>query len=194
MIYLISSKLLIQGIQEMNIDETIDNKFFDKNIHFLSGDVTTDSMEKIIRWILYHNLETTKKELTLYINSDGGTLVDAFGVIDLMQASIHDFKTVSVGSSMSAAFYILISGTNGKRYAGKNSSLMCHQFSAALDSTKHHETKAWVKENDSLTHRTNNILTNAGLDKALLKKFLSPTDFYLTSEQAKSYGVIDNIL
>ena len=178
----------------MNIDEKIDNKFFDKNIHFLSGDVTTDSMEKIIRWILYHNLETTKKELTLYINSDGGTLVDAFGVIDLMQASIHDFKTVSVGSSMSAAFYILISGTKGKRYAGKYSSLMCHQFSAECSMTKHHDTRAWVKENDNLSEKTQKILESAGLPKSYFKKFIGPTDFYLTSEQAKSYGVIDNIL
>ena len=56
-------------VQEMNIDEKIDKCFFEKNVHFLSGDVTTDSAEKIIRWILYHNLDTTKKELTLYINS-----------------------------------------------------------------------------------------------------------------------------
>ena len=181
-------------VQQMNVDEKIDNKFFDKNIHFLSGDVTTDSVEKIIRWILYHNLDTTKKELTLYINSDGGTLPDALGVIDLMQTSIHDFKTVSLGSSMSAAFYILISGTKGKRYAGKYSSLMCHQFSAECTMTKHHDTRAWVKENDNLSVKTQKILESAGLSKQYFKKFIGPTDFYISANEALDYGVIDKIL
>ena len=181
-------------VQKMNIDEKIDNKFFDKNIHFLSGDVTTDSCEKIIRWILYHNLDVTKKELTLYINSDGGTLPDALGVIDLMQSSIHDFKTVSLGSSMSAAFYILISGTKGKRYAGKYSTLMSHQFSAECSMTKHHDIKSWTKENDYLTKRTEKVLESAGLNKSNLRKFIGPTDYYMSADAALDYGVIDKIL
>ena len=71
---------------------------------------------------------------------------------------------------------------------------MCHEFSNEVNA-KYHDIKSWAIENESLKERTFKILENAGVDKALIKsKFLVPSDFYLTPQQAINYGVIDHIL
>ena len=60
--------------------------------------------------------------------------------------------------------------------------------------TKHHDTRAWVKENDNLSSKTQKILEFAGLPKQHFKKFIGPTDFYMSAKEALDYGVIDKIL
>ena len=175
--------------------DDIEKQLLARNIYFLNGDITADSANQLIRWLIYHNTNTkTKKELSIYISSDGGSLVDSFGVINMMNTSPHSIKTIAISSACSAAFYITISGTKGLRYCGSFTTLMCHEFSNEVNA-KYHDIKSWAIENESLKERTFKILENAGVDKALIKsKFLVPSDFYLTPQQAINYGVIDHIL
>ena len=176
-------------------EDDIEKKLFARNIYFLNGDITADSANQLIRWLIYHNTDTKiKKELTIYISSDGGSLIDSFGVIDMMNTSPHSIKTVAISSACSAAFYMLISGTKGQRFTGPLTTLMCHEFSNEVNA-KYHDIKSWAIENESIKERTFKILENAGVDKALIKrKFLVPSDFYLTPQKAIDYGVIDHIL
>ena len=74
--------------------DDIEKQLLARNIYFLNGDITADSANQLIRWLIYHNTNIkTKKELSIYISSDGGSLVDSFGVINMMNTSPHSIKT-----------------------------------------------------------------------------------------------------
>jgi ATP-dependent Clp endopeptidase proteolytic subunit ClpP len=166
------------------------------NTHFLVGDVERENIDKAIRWIVHQNLQKSEsKLLSLYINSDGGSLNDAFALIDIMRNSMYPIRTIGIGSVSSAAFLIFSAGTKGERFIGKNTSSMCHQFSDEVTG-KYHDLKAAMKEHDNVNLRMANLLTEvSGLDMKTVKtKLLPTTDAYFTAEQMVEMGIADHIL
>jgi ATP-dependent Clp protease protease subunit len=165
--------------------------------HILMGDIDGESVEKAIRWLIYENMDSsnTEKTLTLYINSTGGSLTDAFGLIDVIKNSNYVVRTIGIGNIMSAAFLIFAAGDKGERYVAKNTSIMCHQFTDSIDE-KYHDIKAALKETEYCNKRMVDILTEAtGLAPSKVKaKLLPPSDVYLTAEELIQYGVADHIL
>ena len=135
------------------------------------------------------------KTLTLYINSEGGDLYQAFALIDIMRTSVHPIRTFGMGNVMSAAFLIFASGEPGQRYLAANTGLMCHQYSD--DHTgKHHDIRAQMKEGENCNTRMLNILKTATqLPASKVKaKLLPASDVYLTAEEAIDLGVADHLL
>lgn len=176
--------------------DRIDNSLLDNHIHFINGEIDEGAVKEAIKWILYENLEKGKdKILTLYINSCGGSLTDAFALIDIMKQSNYTIRTVGIGNVMSAAFLLFACGTKGQRYIAKNASIMCHQFTESLDS-KYHDIKAQMKETENLNSRMVQILKEAtDLPPSKIKsKLLPPSDVYLTAEELIQFNVADNIL
>ena len=176
--------------------DRIDNSLLDNHIHFINGEIDEDAVKEAIKWILYENLEKNKdKVLTLYINSCGGSLTDAFALIDIMKQSNYTIRTVGIGNVMSAAFLLFACGTRGERYIAKNASIMCHQFTESLES-KYHDIKAQMKETENLNVRMVQILKEAtDLPPSKIKsKLLPPSDVYLTAEELIQFNVADNIL
>jgi ATP-dependent Clp protease protease subunit len=165
--------------------------------HFLMGEIDDENIEKAIRWLLYENMDNSNpdKILTIYINSTGGSLTDAFGLIDVMQNSNFVVRTIAIGNVMSAAFLIFAAGDKGERYVAKNTSIMCHQFTESIDE-KYHDIKAALKETENCNKRMVDILTEAtGLASSKVKaKLLPPSDVYMTAEELLGYGVADHIL
>jgi len=165
--------------------------------HFLMGEIDGENIEKAIRWFLYENMDNSNpdKILTLYINSTGGSLTDAFGLIDVMQNSNFVVRTIGIGNIMSAAFLIFAAGDKGERYVAKNTSIMCHQFTESIDE-KYHDIKAALKETEYCNKRMVDILTEAtGLVPSKVKaKLLPASDVYLTAEELLEFGVADHIL
>lgn len=165
--------------------------------HFLMGDIDGETIEKTIRWLLYENMDNSKPEkiLTLYINSTGGSLTDAFGLIDVIKNSNFVVRTIGIGNVMSAAFLIFAAGDKGERYIAKNTSIMCHQFTESIDE-KYHDIKAALKETENCNNRMVEFLVEAtGLVPSKVKsKLLPPSDVYLTAEELLEYGVADHIL
>ncbi len=179
-----------------NAEDQIDLKLLESSTFFLNGEINEESVGECVRWFLYENLDVAKeKTLTLYINSTGGDLYQAFALIDVMQASPHKVRCVGIGAVMSAAFLIFASGTHGERYAAKNTSFMCHQFSESMDN-KYHDLKATMRENDSCNERMVSVLKAAtGLAPSVIKKRLLPaSDVYLTAEETVEIGVADHLL
>jgi ATP-dependent Clp protease protease subunit len=150
-----------------------------------------------MRWLIYENMDKTNSEkiLTLYINSTGGSLTDAFGLIDVIKNSNYIVRTIGVGNVMSAAFLIFAAGDKGERYIAKNASIMCHQFTESIDE-KYHDIKAALKETENCNKRMVDFLTEAtGLAPSRVKaKLLPPSDVYLTAQELIDYGVADHIL
>lgn len=185
----------MRKLDEFNASDKINLKLLDSSIHFLNGEIDEDSVIECIKWITYENLDSKDKILTVYINSTGGSLYDAFALIDIMKNSKFPVRTIAMGACMSAAFLIFASGTKGERYAAKNASLMCHQFTESMDN-KYHDLKATMRENDLCNQRMIDILREAtGLSAARIKsKLLPASDVYLTAEEAVSLGVADQLL
>jgi ATP-dependent Clp protease protease subunit len=181
---------------DFNAEDRIDIKLLENSIHFLTGEIDQESIDKCIKWITYENLDTrSEKTLTLYINSTGGDLYSAFALIDVIKNSEHPVRTIAMGAVMSAAFLIAASGAKGQRFAARNVSYMCHQFTENVDA-KYHDIKAAMKGNDMCNDMMVNVLKEAtGLAPSIIKKKLLPaSDVYLTAEEAVELKIADNIL
>lgn len=186
----------MKKIEDFNAEDRIDLRLLEKGTFYLNGEINEDSVGDCIKWLIYENLDSSKdKLLTLYINSTGGDLYQAFGLIDVMKASPHTIRVIGLGAVMSAAFLIFASGSKGHRYAAKNTSFMCHQFSETTEG-KYHDIKASMKENEMCNERMIAILKEAtGLAPSKIKsKLLPASDVYLTAEEVLQYNIADNIL
>jgi ATP-dependent Clp protease protease subunit len=177
-------------------EDKIQLKFLENHTHFLVGDIDEENVKKAIQWIAYENMiEEDGKILTLYINSFGGSLYDAFALIDVMNASKYPVSTVAIGSIFSAAFLIFISGAKNHRIISKNAGIMCHQFSDYTEG-KFHDLKSQAKANDICNQRMVDILREAsGLSDRIIKsKLLGPTDVWLTPEELVKLKIADRII
>lgn len=181
---------------DCSIDDRIDQFLLSKNIFFISGEIESKIVEKAIKWILYENMHPIEnKKLTLYINSEGGSLMDAFALIDIMKISKYPIRTIAIGNLMSAAFMIFIAGTKGERYISKNTTILSHQFSMEQEG-KAHEIQAAMNEVKICNEKMIAIISECcNMRKDTIeKKLLPPSDVWLTPKEAIKLGVADKFL
>lgn len=187
----------MKKIEDFNAEDRIDIKLLENSVFFLTGDIEEENINNCIKWITYEHLQKKQdKVLTLYVNSVGGDLYQAFALIDIMNTSEYTIRTIGLGSVMSAAFLIVASGTRGERYIAENTSCMCHQLTEGGADLKYHDVKAQMKETDLSNNKMLNILVTAtGKPASYVKKrLLPPTDVYMTSQEMVDHGAADYIL
>jgi ATP-dependent Clp protease protease subunit len=186
----------VKKIDEFNASDRIGIKLLENSVHFLTGEITEENVNECIKWLIYENLDAKEKVLTLYVNSSGGDLYQAFALIDTMRNSKHVVRTVGIGSIMSAAFLIFTSGDQGERHLAANTGIMCHQFAGGGSDAKFHDLKAEMKENELLNKKMVEILKNAtGLAPSRIKaKLLPASDVYLTAQEAIDLGIADHLI
>ena len=180
---------------DFNAEDRVAIRLLENHTYYLSGEIDEDTINDCVKWIIYENLERREdKNLTLYINSTGGDLYQAFGLIDVMKHSHFPITTIGIGSAMSAAFLIFAAGANGRRYAAKNCSFMCHQYSDNL-SGKHHDLKATMKDGELMNEKMVQLLREStGLAPSVIKKKLLPaSDVYLTADEVVELGIADHL-
>lgn len=199
-----TEKKIEEVVEQTNNDvfipvaEKIEQRFLDSRTFFLTGDIEEENIGEAIKWLLYENMEDPlpgeDKILTMYINSYGGDLYQAFALIDIMRRSRYPIATVGIGAIMSAGFMIFASGTKGARFVGENTGVMCHQFSGGTEG-KYHDIKAMSKENDNMNQRMLKILAEAsGLPERQIKtKLLGPTDTWLSPQELVDLGIADQV-
>ena len=178
------------------VNDYIDACLYRSGVHYLTGEINEFNTTDLIEWIISENCAKEKKQsLTLYINSIGGNLYDAFAVIDIMKASTIPIHTIGLGSLMSAAFMIFVSGEKGKRTLTKNTSIMCHQFSSSYEG-KEHDIKASEREVRFVKQRMLDIIKDSTeMDERTIKrKLLPPSDVWLSAQECLELGVADFIL
>ena len=183
-------------IEEFNAEDRIDITLLKNSVFFLTGEIEEENISKAIKWITYENLEANKdKILTLYVNSTGGDLYQAFALIDVMNTSDYPIRTIGIGTVMSAAFLIVAAGTKKERYVSQNTSCMCHQFSSGTDG-KYHDLKAEMKETEFLNAKMVDVLVEATgkVPSYVKKRLLPPTDVYMTAHEMIEHGAADYIL
>lgn len=164
-----------------------------ERIVFLGTEVTEDAANLIIAEILYLEAADPDRDITLYINSPGGLAYAGMAIYDVMQHVRCDVSTTCVGMAMSAAAMLLAAGTPGKRYALPSSKVMIHQGSAGTRGSPS-DMEIQLREVISLTRRMAEILSHhSGQPIDRVERDLD-RDYYLTAEEAQSYGLIDEII
>lgn len=165
-------------------------------MYVFMDEVSSESIKPIIEWILVENhvAKKKKKELLLMICSDGGSMEDAFALIDVMKASSVPIKTVGLGSVASSGLLIFLAGAPGRRILTPNTSILSHQYSWGSDG-KHHELFAITKEFGLAQKRmVQHYQETTGLDEETIKtKLLPPNDVYLSADEALELGICDFI-
>lgn len=179
-----------------NYNDIPDLSTQDAGIYVLMGDITEENVKPVIEWILIENhvQKIRKKELILMICSDGGSVVDGFALIDVMNASAVPIKTVGLGCIASCGLLIFLAGAQGRRVLTPNTSILSHQFSWGT-SGKEHELFAVVKEYELTQERMLNhyrICTNLS-DEDIRKHLLPPHDVYLSASEALELGLCDHV-
>ena len=160
------------------------------------GQVTTDSANLIIAQLLFLEAEDPEKEINLYINSPGGMVTAGLAVYDTMQYIRCPITTICMGMAMSFGAVLLTAGTKGKRFALPNSRIMIHQplISGGGINGQATEIEIEAKEIGDTKRRLNEIIarhTGQPVEKIATD---SERNFYLSAEQAKAYGLIDEVI
>jgi ATP-dependent Clp protease, protease subunit len=178
----------------ISVEDRINVGLLENSIHFLNGDIVEDNSLAVIKWIIYENLKNDNQVLTLYINSDGGNLPDAFALIEVMNKSLRPIRTIGIGSVCSAAFLIFAAGKKGERFIGNTASIMCHQFSESSEG-KYHDLQTKIKENKRMNDRMIYLLVNSSTlsEKEVKTKLLPPSDVWLSAEELIELGIADHI-
>ncbi len=168
------------------------SRLLKERIIFLTGPVHDDMANLIIAQLLFLENEDPKKDICIYINSPGGSVSAGLAILDTMNHVKPDIVTVSVGMAASAAAVILSAGKKGKRFALPNSEVMIHQVSGGTEG----------QATDILIAAKHIQRTKDNLNKILAKNTgKTPTqveadaerDYWMTAEEAKKYGIIDEI-
>lgn len=162
-------------------------------IVFLGEEINDVSASLIVAQLLFLEGEDPDKDIWLYINSPGGSISSAFAIYDTMQYIKSDVVTMCVGMAASAGAFLLAAGQKGKRFALPNSEIMIHQplggtQGQATDIKIHAERIIKIKNklNKILAERTGQPLEKIERD--------TERDFFMDPEDAKAYGLIDDIL
>lgn len=162
-------------------------------IIFLGSDVNEHTANLIVAQMLFLESEDPKKDIKLYINSPGGSVYDALAIYDTMQFVKCDIETVGIGVQASAAAFLLSSGTKGKRYLLKNSTVMIHQPSSGTRG-KVTDQEIDLRESLRVKHLLEGIMAkNTGQKPSKIHEDME-RDRWMTSEEALAYGIVDKVI
>ena len=153
-------------------------------IIFLGEEVNDTTASLVIAQLLFLESEDPSKDISLYINSPGGSVSAGFGIYDTMQYIKCDVSTICCGMAASMGAFLLAGGTPGKRMALPNAEIMIHQPMGGI--TTEHILKTKRKINEILAKET-------GKSIEILEKD-TDRDNWLSAEEAKEYGLIDQVI
>ncbi len=161
-------------------------------IIFLGGPIDDHAANLIIAQMLFLESEDPKKDIYLYINSPGGSASSTLAMIDTINYVKPDVATVCVGMAASGGAWLLSSGTKGKRFALPNAEIMIHQPLGGAQGQAS-DIAITAKNILNLRERLNKIMAkNTGQPVSKIEKDVE-RDFYMYAEDAKKYGIIDEI-
>lgn len=169
------------------------SRLLKERIIFLGGPITDDAANTVIAQLLFLQNQDPKKEVNLYINSPGGSVTAALAIYDTMNHIKPDVATICVGWAASAGALLLAGGTKGKRSTLPNSEIMIHQVLGQAEGQAV-EIEIEAKHILRIKDRVNKILAkHTGQTLAQIEKD-TDRNFFMDAEEAKKYGIIDEIL
>lgn len=165
-------------------------------IIFLGGAIDDDVANLVVAQMLFLEAEDPDKDINLYINSPGGSITAGMAIYDTMQYIRSDVRTICIGMAASMGAFLLAAGTKGKRVALPNAEVLIHQpligghgLSGQVTEIEIHARqllRTRAKMNRILSERTGQPLETIEKD--------TERDYYMTADEAKEYGLVDEIL
>lgn len=192
-----SSAILIPTVIETEgrVERAYDiySRLLKDRIIFVGDDINPHTANLIVAQLLFLDNESPGKDIFLYINSPGGSVYDALAVYDTMQYVKSDIQTVGIGVQASAAAFLLSSGAKGKRFLLPHATVMIHQPSSG---TRGKVTDQEIDLREAL--RVKRLLEeimakNTGQKLEKIHRDME-RDFWMDSEEAKKYGVVDAVI
>lgn len=180
--------------KEINGERCYDiySKLLKDRIIILNGEIDDNTSNVVIAELLYLD-SINNKDISLYINSNGGSVTSGMAIYDTMNFIKSDVSVICIGIAASMAAFLLSSGTKGKRYALPNAEIMIHQ---PLGGAKGQATEIQIvaeriiklkhKMNELLSKNTNNPIEKIEKD--------TERDYFMSAIEAKEYGIIDKII
>ncbi|MEI6108150.1 MAG: ATP-dependent Clp protease proteolytic subunit [Opitutae bacterium] len=179
------------GCGERSMD--IYSRLLKDRIIFIGSPIDDGVANVVIAQMLFLQMEDPKKDIHLYINSPGGVVTGGMAIYDTMNFLQCDIVTYCIGMAASMSTVLLAAGTKGKRHALPNSRIMIHQPSggaggqAADIAIQAREIIRWRKTlNETIAKHTGKTADQVGID--------SDRDYYLSAEEAKTYGIVDHVV
>jgi len=190
------SILIPTVIEKTNMGERaydIYSRLLKDSIIFLGGPIDDHTANIIIAQLLFLQSENSKKDISLYVNSPGGSVTSTLAIIDTMNHISNDVSTVCVGIAASGAAMILSAGKKGKRFALPNAEVMIHQPLGGVEGQAT-DIAITAKHILKTKDRLNKMLAeNCGKPLAEIERDVE-RDFFMSADEAKKYGIIDKIL
>jgi ATP-dependent Clp protease protease subunit len=169
------------------------SRLLNERIIFLGTPIDDQIANLMIAQLLHLESEDPDKDIFIYINSPGGQVYSGLAIYDTMQFIKPDVQTICVGIAMSMGALILAGGTKGKRMALPNSKILIHQVSGGFQG-QGTDIEIQARETIALKRRLEEIISHhTGKDMDQVSKDME-RDYYMTSEDAKDYGIIDNVI
>jgi len=169
------------------------SRLLKERIIFISGMITDPLANAVIAQLLFLAHEDAKKDIIIYLNSPGGSVTAGLAIYDTMQHIKPDVSTIGVGISASMAAVLLAAGAKGKRFILPNSEVLLHQVMGAgegqaveVEIAARHIIKIKDRLNQILAKHTSQSLSKIEKD--------TDRDFWLTAQEAKEYGLVDEII
>ena len=168
------------------------SRLLNDRIIMLTEDVNSASASVIVAQLLYLEAQDPTKDISLYINSPGGSVTDGFAIYDTMNYIKCDVSTICMGMAASMGAFLLAAGAKGKRYALPNSDIMIHQPSGGAQGQAT-DMEIHTKHILDTKKRLNEILArNTGQPVEVIAKDTN-RDNFMTAQQALEYGLIDKV-
>jgi ATP-dependent Clp protease protease subunit len=162
-------------------------------IIFLGNEVDDYTGNMIIAQMLFLQMDDSKKDIHLYINSPGGSITAGLAIYDTMQFLTCDVNTYCIGMAASMGAVLLCAGTKGKRYALPNSDIMIHQASGGARGTAS-DVERTVEFLYKLNRRTKRIIAHhTGQSEEKVNRDCD-RDYFMTAQEAKEYGLVDEVV
>src|SRR5713226_1782012 len=191
-----------QGLVPMVVEQTnrgeraydIYSRLLRDNIIFIGFPIDDTVANLATAQLLYLEAEDPEKDISLYINSPGGSITAGMTIYDTMQFIRPDITTYCIGQAASMAALLLAAGTKGKRFCLPNSRMLIHQPSLGGLSGQATDIDIQAREILRMREITNNILVrHTGMSLERIEKDVE-RDYIMIAEQAKEYGIIDQII
>ncbi|HJL84806.1 MAG TPA: ATP-dependent Clp endopeptidase proteolytic subunit ClpP [Candidatus Marinimicrobia bacterium] len=185
--------IVVEQTGRMERAYDIYSRLLKERIVFIGTPVDDTVASLTIAQLLFLEAESPDKEVSIYINSPGGSVTAGLGILDTMNYIKPDVATICMGQASSMGAVLLSGGKKGKRSALPNSRVMVHQPWAGMQGTAS-DIQIHAQELLAMKERLNKIL--AVQTGQTIKKITDDTDrdFFMTAEEAKKYGLIDRVL
>ena len=169
------------------------SRLLKERIIFISGPINDAVSTLVVAQLLFLEAENPKKEISMYINSPGGIVTSGLSIYDTMQYVRPEISTLCIGQAASMGSLLLAAGHPGKRFSLPNSRIMLHQPSGGFQGQAS-DIALHAEEILNLKKRLNSIYVKHCKQKLSKVETTLDRDNFMTAEDAKSWGIIDNIV